>query len=332
MIGKFIVGAGTALIVAATAGPVLAATSVRTIGCFQRNHDYIEALFEKFIKPLNAEKGVVSIDYLGGPEVTPRQKQAQAVRRGVVDMIFCPGAYYGGQLAAARIPGVQNRPLAEIRKNGGWDIMQQAWEKGLNAHIVAWPFHNSQKFYVYMRIKPKLSTKTGLDLKGVKMRGTGLYRPFMKAMGATVIVISPGDVFSAMERGLVEGMAWPWGSVHKYGWQKFLKYRIKPSFYGASMLLIANLDKWKSLSKAEQDMLVKFGRKLENEGDELLIKQGEQDDAELKKAGVEDLELTGEVRKAYLRTIYGAKWEENDGYKYNVDYQALKTKLFEAGE
>ena len=299
--------------------------------CLARNHDFTQAMFQTMVDPLNAAKGPVHIRYLGGPEVTPFQKQAPALKRGLVDMIACPGAYYGGILPEAHLPGVQNVSLEEIRKNGAWDMMEQAWNSGLNAHILAWTDFKAQFFYTYLLKQPKLSTTTGLDLNGLKMRTTGLYRPLLQAMGATTIVMAPSDVYAGLERGVVDGLCWPWGSIAKYGWERFIKYRITPSFYGASLLTLVNLEKWKSLTTAQQDMLTKYAREYETKGSAILEKKGREDDAKLKKAGVKDVELTGEVRKAYLKTIYDAKWAENDKLKYSVDYEKLKSLLYHPG-
>ncbi len=325
----FIAPALASAAIALTAfSPPLEAATIKATACFIRNHDYVQAFHDEFITPLNAKSGV-KIKYLGGTEVIPRKKQAGALKRGLVDMIFCPAAYYGGQLAAARLPGAHNKSLEEIRANGGWEMMQEAWGKGLNAHILAWTHFKGQKFFIYTRFEPKLSTKTGLDLTGVKMRSTGLYKAFMIAMNATPIVISPGDVYTSLERGLVQGMAWPWGSISKYGWEKFLKYRVEPAFFGATMLTLVNLDKYKSLTKVERDGLEAQARAYEKAADAAIIKKGHADDAVLKKAGVKILNLTGKVREAYIRTIYQAKWAENDRHKYNVDYKKLKALLYD---
>ncbi len=306
-------------------------TTLKMTTCLARNHDYTQAMAQTFLDPLNAEKGDVHIRYIGGPEVTPFQKQGPALKRGLIDIISCPAAYYGGVFAAAHIPGAQNVPLDEIRKNGAWEMLQEAWGKGLNAHILAWTDFKAQIFYTYFLKMPKESKETGLDLHGMKMRTTGLYRPMLQAMGATTIVMAPSDVYAGLERGVVDGLAWPWGSIAKYGWQRFIKYRVTPSFYGASLLTVVNLDKWKGLSKEQQDLLEKYARNYETKGSAILTKKGEQDDAKLKEAGLKDVELKGAVRAAYLKTVYEAKWAENDKLHYAVDYKKLKSLLYQPG-
>ena len=34
------------------------------------------------------------------------------------------------------------------------------------------------------------------------------------------------------------------------------------------------------------------------------------------------------MAKAYLDTVYGAKWAQNDTLKYTVDYKKLKSLLY----
>jgi TRAP-type C4-dicarboxylate transport system substrate-binding protein len=332
MIRKFAVTtiAGAAMLacaVPAQAGNV----NLKLTTCLARNHDYTQAFMQTYVDPINAKskKTGLTITYLGGPEVTPFKEQGSSLKRGLVDMIYCPSSYYSGIFPEARLPGAQTTSVGEIRKNGAWQIMEKAWNKNLNAHILAWTFDDAQIFYTYFLVKPKQSTKTGLDLNGLKMRSTPLYNPFLLAMGATTIVMAPGDVYAGLQRGVVDGLAWPWGSVAKYGWQRFLKYRVKPGYFGASQPVLIGLDKWKGLTKQQQALLTSQGRILEKEGAAIVIKKGKEDDIKLQQAGVKDIVLKGAVSDAYLKTVYDAKWAQNDKLNKNTpDYKKLRSLLY----
>src|SRR5687768_16233561 len=51
--------------------------------------------FEKFIKKVNDDgKGLVQINYIGGPKAIPPFEVGNAVRNGVVDIANVTGAYY----------------------------------------------------------------------------------------------------------------------------------------------------------------------------------------------------------------------------------------------
>ena len=305
------------------------AQTIKVSTCQQRNHDHVVVFLNEFMKPAQKNDLGLKLKYIGGPEITPFRKQGGLVKRGLIDMIFCPTPYYGATMPEARLLGAHNKSLTEMRSNGAYDLLKEAWKKGLNSHILAWPAFNVSTFYVYTKFEPKLSKKTGIDLTGRKMRSTGLYKPMLNAMNATAITISPSDVYAGLERGVVDGMAWPKGSVTKYGWEKFLKYKITPNFYGATFMVVINLKKWNSLTQAQRDHLTKISAQYEKRSDEVVAMNLAADEVKLEKSGVKTFALKGEYAKAYLKTIYGAKWKVNDKYKYAVDYKKLKSLIYE---
>jgi TRAP-type C4-dicarboxylate transport system substrate-binding protein len=305
------------------------ASSLKVSTCQIRTHDHVVVFLNEFLKKAQKNDIGLKLRYIGGPEITPFAKQGGLLKRGLIDMIMCPAPYYGADLPEARLLGAHNKSLEEMRKNGAYAMLQEAWGKGLNARILAWPGFEVSTFFMYTKFEPKLSKKTGIDLSGVKMRSTGLYKPFLQAMDAIPVGIAPGDVYTGLERGVVQGIAWPKGSVTKYGWEKFLRYKVTPNFYGATFLLIVNQDKWNSLTQKERDFLTKVSAEYEKNSDLAIGANLAADEAKLKKAGVKTVALKGEYAKAYLDTIYDAKWKVNDKYKYTVDYKKLKSLMYE---
>lgn len=108
---------------------------------------------------MNTNKRGLELKYIGGPEITPFRKQGALVKQGLIDVIFCSTPYYGGLLTEARIPGIHNKSLAEMRKNGAWDLLQKAWNKGLNAQIIAWPAFDASTFHIYTNSSPRLARR-----------------------------------------------------------------------------------------------------------------------------------------------------------------------------
>ena len=305
-------------------------STIKVSTCQMRTHDHVVVFLNEFLKKGNKNSVGLKLKYLGGPEITPFRKQGGLLKRGLIDLIMCPAPYYGAVLPEARLLGVHNKSLEEMRRNGAYNMLEEAWDKGLNARILAWPGFKVSTFYVYTKFKPKLSKTTGIDLKGIKMRSTGLYKPFLQAMNAIPVGISPSDVYTGLERGVVQGIAWPKGSVTKYGWEKFLRYKITPNFYGATFMVVVNKKKWNSLTKSERGFLVKLSRDYEKNSDGIIAANLAADEAKLEKAGVKTFALKGEYAKAYLKTIFGAKWKVNDKYtNYTVDYKTLKSLMYD---
>ena len=89
------------------------------------------------------------------------------------------------------------------------------------------------------------------------------------------------------------------------------------------------MKKWNSLKQAERDFLSKLSAEYEKNSDKIVAKNLAADEVKLAKAGVKIINLKGEYAKAYLKTIYDAKWKINDKYKYTVDYKKLKPLMYE---
>ena len=169
--------------------------------------------------------------------------------------MFGPSVYYAGLVPCARVIALSNVGQANLRKNGGWAALDRCWQKGLNGKLLAHGMEGATEFHVYLAedYKKRISEKTGLNLKGYKMRSTAGYHPFMKVMGAIPINISPGDVYTSLERGLVKGLAWPEGGVARYGWSKFIKYRVGPGWWRTSSTVVMNMDAYNKLTKKQRD-------------------------------------------------------------------------------
>lgn len=327
-LGKFAATCVAATALAGIAMPAHAATELKVSTALGSKHDQSTAFFETFMSKMKEDESEVKLNYIGGPEVTPNRKQGSAMKRGLIDIIMSPATYYATQVPEARLTGISNVSPKEWRKNGGFDLMSKAWAKRLNAVILGWGnYYGYDQFNIYTLKKPKLSKKTGIDLTGVKMRTTPLYTPFLRAMGATPKAISPAEVYTALERGVVGGLAWPEGGVAFRGWQQHIKYRVFPGFFRSTTMVTMNKDVFEKLSKKTQKQLLAAGLHYENASGALLKAKAKVDNAKVFKAGVQKFELKGEYAKAYIKTIVNANWTDAAKRKYTVDFETLKSKM-----
>jgi TRAP-type C4-dicarboxylate transport system substrate-binding protein len=146
------------------------------------------------------------------------------------------------------------------------------------------------------------------DLTGLKIRVTPVYRAFFSALGATVNRTPPGEVYTALERGVVEGYGWPIQGIFDLGWQEVTKYRVDPGFYQVDVNVLVNLDKWKSLSPKQREFLIKQGKWLES----LNAENAEINKSEIKRqadGGIKTITFSPELSKKYLDTAYKVGWD-----------------------
>lgn len=84
------------------------------------------------------------------------------------------------------------------------------------------------------------------DLKGLKMRIAGLGGAVLRKLGAQVILTPPGEIFPAMQSGVVDAAEWvgPWNDL-AFGLHKIAKHYYSPSFHEGSAALECIVDKEK---------------------------------------------------------------------------------------
>ena len=300
-----------ALVVMFSLGSIASGAEVvlRAQSALPRHHDLVKSYLDLFVKRLNAEgKGVIQVKYVGGPEVTPARKAASALKRGVFDMLHSPAAYYAGITPQSLALMATNRTPAEVRANGGFDIIAKVWKKKLNAKIIAWGESGAQ-FHLYLKKKPPINSKGHLDLTGFKMRYTGAYKALLRNLGAATVQMPVSDVYTALQRGVVDGFGWPTVGLGALGLAKAVKYRIDPPFYHLANLVLVNLDKWNSLSSQARAILTRVGLEYETASIARMKQAGRDDGAIVMKAGVEVIRLSGPAADHYLKAAFDGMWE-----------------------
>jgi TRAP-type C4-dicarboxylate transport system substrate-binding protein len=294
-----------------------------------RGHDLSKSFLASFVDVVNAQgKGLVRIEYLGGPEINPPDKAAPAVQRGAIDMLHSPAAYHAGLVPQGATMMATNLGVADYRANGAFDALAPNWEKKLNAKILAIG-ETSAQFYLYLVDKPKLGPDGVIDLKGVKIRTTGAYRPLVEALGATPVQITnAGEVYTALERGLVGGFGWPTVGLASQKLVKLIHYRVDPPFYHLANVLLVNLDKWNAMPKPAQDLVVKVAAAYEKASIDNMHRAAEVDEAAIKQAGVQVFAMTGEGAKKYLQIAYEAMWKRAAGRLDAQEATLLRSKMY----
>ena len=186
--------------------------------------------FEQFAKRVNKEaKGIIQIKVIGGaPAIGSPFTMTRRMARGITDFIGCPDAYWGNVLPEAPATRLSDFTPAQNRKNGAWELLQEIYAKKAGSHLLSWG--NSMTSYnMYLLGEPKLDSDGVPNLKGVKMRATGTYRPLFRALGASTINIKSSELFTALQRGTVAGFGWPDVAIVQLGVHKIVKYRVIPN-------------------------------------------------------------------------------------------------------
>jgi TRAP-type C4-dicarboxylate transport system substrate-binding protein len=296
----------TAIVAAVVAAilPAAAAaqeTTLRLVSAFAENSTYAKRL-ETWAAKVNAEgKGVVQINYIGGPKAIPTFEVGNAVKTGVVDMAMSTGAFYTNVMPEADALKLTRIFIAEQRQNGAFDYINKVWNEKANMQYLARMVEN-QPFHIYLTKKIDKP-----DLSGLKIRITPVYRDFFQALGAQVVTTAPGEVYTALERGVVDGYGWPIGGIFDLNWQEKTKFRVDPGFYDAEVSIIVNLDRWKKLSQKQRDYLNRQALALEAENT-FWAKFTEDEKKKQAAAGIQTIRFDGAQARQFVDKAYDAGW------------------------
>src|SRR5262245_62793442 len=138
--------------------------TLRLVSAFPENQFYVKRTID-WIADVNKDgKGVLQLNFIGGPKAIPTFEVGKAVQSGVVDIGFSTGAFYTNVMPEADILKLSETSAAEQRKNGGYELINKIWaEKGNMRYLAKVVEFTPLQLFLNKKIdKP--------DLSGFKMR------------------------------------------------------------------------------------------------------------------------------------------------------------------
>ncbi len=267
-------------------------------------------------------KGELVVTYVGGPEAVPVPEQPMAVKKGVIDIGFFPAAVYMGLTAAPNMLVISEITPWEERESGAHDFLVEIHEK---AGLYYLGRMSSPQGFFYFCVNKRIERPQ--ELKGLRFNGGMMWDAMLKALGAQSVDMQIGEIYTAMERGLLDGHGNAIQTTAVMRLAEVTKYIIDHGYVATNVTWVMNLDKWNSLPKKLKDLLVEV--KMEREYEEMdayiaFINKSKQD---VLAAGVQSIKFSPADAKWYIDTIIKSQYD-NMAAKAPVDgpklYEMLK--------
>jgi len=264
-------------------------------------------------------KGEVVIKFVGGPEAIPAFKQFDAVRTGVVDMIFGCESYYGGAVTGAAYIHLSQLTPPEERKSGYFDLRADILKK---QNIV---YLGRPEYGPWFHLFTNKTVKKPQELAGQKIRTSATYEPFVKSIGAVPITLPGSEVYTALERGVVDGYAWSVLGNISMGWPEVCKYIIEPRIYAMNLENLINLNTWEKIPKPMQKLMSDLMIENEVKFTKVFVELGDKELQAMQAKGMKFIRFSPEDTKWYVDLAYKAGWDEVT--KKNADLGPKLKKL-----
>ena len=250
-----------------------------------------------------AAAGKLTIKYMGGPEAIPPFELIEAVRKGVVDLAGSPGSYYSAQVAEAGAMYLSRVTPEEERSNGAYALFNKVIAQKVNAYYLG-RYNTTYKFNFYTKAKVEKMA----DFKGLKMRVSPVYRAFLKELDGVPIVMPHSEIYTALERGVVQGMGGTNFDIMDQGWHEQIKFIVDPPFYGSDTGIVVNLDTWNKLPEDLRKLMSSIMVDVEKDSGVELLKIINKEREDLVKYGIKVIPIA-EPEK-YVSLAYESAWKD----------------------
>ncbi|MCF8106383.1 MAG: TRAP transporter substrate-binding protein DctP [Desulfohalobiaceae bacterium] len=242
----------------------------------------------------------------------PTNQMLDGLQTGMLDMMKQYEGYYIGKM-----PEVAFTSSLPLGFTDTWQFETWFWQLGgvemlrdsyasLNCYYIAPTIYGQEP------IHSKFPIHSVDDLKGKKGRFVGLSGPVMQKLGATVTPLPTAEVYSALEKGVID-FADRGGLAANYdaGLYEVAKYIILPGFHQptTATCYVANMDSWNELPEDIQKIVETAAREASAELFQQHLVKGMEALEKFKEKGCEVIYLPDEEVKK-IREVAVGVWEE----------------------
>jgi TRAP-type C4-dicarboxylate transport system substrate-binding protein len=221
---------------------------------------FFPGYIDPFVKLINERtNGQIQItSYPVGSIIGPMQ-MSEGVAEGVLDCALHTTGYDAGRMPEAYVP--TNLPFSfetveqgrEFWKREGesFKIVEEAYSrKGIKLINII----QSTGSMVYYTMFP---VKGYDDFKGKKIRSSGQWASVVSNIGASQVNLSLGEVYQALEKGVIDGLLMMYSGLSDFKWNEVVKQVVMPPIQqNGSACVIVNKDSFNSLPANLQKIFI----------------------------------------------------------------------------
>ena len=249
--------------------------------------------------------GELEIEYAGGSDVIGGFDAPEAVANGVFDMSHSANSYFAGAMPSSISLASGNASKEQLQSAGVLDAYADILMKQRGVKMLGMPL-SGVGYVLQVRGKPSELSY----FEGKKIRSIPLYDPILEALGATPVTTSPSEAYTAMERGVVDGLGWPDIGLLDFKFYEQAKFGMLPDFYQLRTVTLINPNSFNTLPAELQGVLTEASASADAIGANWAKEKRDAEHAEMEAAGVEFVSLS-DAEGAQFRALTEDKlWDK----------------------
>lgn len=238
-------------------------------------------------------RGVIEIQVVPPSQLRSEQEILVSVRLGTLDMyegsaasvsrflprlqaLACPFLWLSTDSMAEVVRGPIGEELAgELLQKRGMRILDLGWVFGVR-HLTT----------------TRTPAKMPEDLKGLKIRvqPDPIYLATVRAMGAIPIPVDAGEVYTALQTGVVDGQENPISNIWQRRFHEVQEYLMLTGHITQNQVVLINEARFQNFTPDQQRLLVEAAREAGDYQNGLIAKAEAADLEKLKAAGMQVIE------------------------------------------
>ncbi len=228
--------------------------------------------------------GRVKVTYFHGGTLAPAAQIYDSTVRGIADLGMSCFAYTRGKFPLTEVIdlplGLQDGPTATKLANEYYNKFKP---KEFDEVKVLY-FHAHGPGLIHTTKKPLTKLE---DLKGMKIRATGLASKIVTALGASPVGTTMPETYDALRTGVADGAMAPFMALKDFRWGEVVGYSTLNygSSYSTGFFIVMNKNKWNALppdiqkifTQVSEEWIVKTGAlwdSTDKDGVDFITKRG----------------------------------------------------------
>jgi len=237
-----------------------AAQEFRLLSSWDKNYAYNPYMLDPFIEGVESGSDGRIKFRVSGPETVPPFEQLEPVSSGVFQLLFTHGSYHFGTTPALSMVEGFEADLNKVHESGLFDLLDKHYNKQ-NLKLVMLAVSPVGAYHMILRDP----VNDQGDIAGRRIRGVSSYTNVVEMLNGVTTILPVSDVYTGLEKGLLDGAAWPIIGAMDYRWDEVAKYLLRPGFGVNYEPLFMNLDAWNALSQEDQQLMETVARRVEKD-------------------------------------------------------------------
>ena len=222
-------------------------TVLRLSHFYPATADVNKEIFEPWARKVEADSnGRLKVEVYPSATLSKADTAYESTVKGTIDIGSQVQGYTSGRFPLtqiAELPGLSNSST----QTGC--MLQTLYENG----TISSEYEDSHLLFMFATGPGTQHTtdkliRTPEDMKGMRIRRpSAVAGDIIESMGASPVGLPANDIYTSLQRGVVDGLSFPWEAITTFKLDELTKYHTNIPFYSSALMMTMNKDKYEGL-------------------------------------------------------------------------------------